>query len=205
MIGARRIAAGLASGLVLWAAAAPAAPASGGAIDRGYVIGRWTDNGDCADAVAIRPDGVFRASNGNEGLWHLADDRLTLQGESTLTLRIVPVDRDTMDVINPDDSRGRSTRCPGGEDDGGDAPAPALDRAYVIGRWTDDQDCSNAVDFVEDGRFVASNGNEGLWLLVGDRLTMRGGSSLTLRIVPVDRDTMTVVNPDGALGRSTRC
>jgi hypothetical protein len=98
----------------------------------------------------------------------------------------------------------------GDKDVAGDAvPAAAggvtLDRAYVAGRWTDNGDCSVAVDFGLDGRFSANNGAGGLWNLDGDRLTMSGSSTLTLQIVPIDQDTMNVVNPDGSLGRSTRC
>ena len=81
----------------------------------------------------------------------------------------------------------------------------ALDRAYVMGRWTDDGDCDNAVDFLPDGRLVASNGREGLWNLAGDRLTMTVNSTITLQVVPIDQNVMNVVNPDGSLGRSTRC
>jgi hypothetical protein len=86
---------------------------------------------------------------------------------------------------------------------------PPLDRDYIIGRWTDDGDCSNsgqAAEFGADGSFAAANGGGGLWHLDGDRLTMTGPAGTnTLRIVPVDQDTMTVINPDGSLGRSTRC
>lgn len=83
--------------------------------------------------------------------------------------------------------------------------APTLDRAYVVGRWTDNGDCGVAAEFAADGRFFANNGAQGLWNLQGDRLTMTGSSTLTLQIVPIDQDTMNVVNPDGSLGRSTRC
>ena len=83
--------------------------------------------------------------------------------------------------------------------------AVTLDRAYVVGRWTDNGDCSVAAEFGEDGRFEANNGTGGLWNLQGDRLTMTGSSTLTLQIVPIDQNTMNVVNPDGSLGRSTRC
>lgn len=99
--------------------------------------------------------------------------------------------------------------------DGGKDPAAAavpaasgnvvLDRAYVMGRWTDDGNCGNAVDFGSDGRFVAANGAGGLWHIAGDQLTMTGNATLTLQIVPIDQNTMTVVNTDGSLGRSTRC
>ena len=92
---------------------------------------------------------------------------------------------------------------------GGAVPAAAggiaLDRAFVVGRWTDNEDCDNAVDFMQDGRFLAANGTGGLWNLDGDELTMTGSDTVVIRIVPIDRNTITVVNRDGSLGRSTRC
>ena len=83
--------------------------------------------------------------------------------------------------------------------------AIAVDRDFLIGRWTDNNDCSVAVTFAGDGRFVTHDGRAGLWHLEGDRLTMTGQATLVLRIVPIDRDTINVINPDGSLGRSTRC
>ena len=83
--------------------------------------------------------------------------------------------------------------------------AIAVDRDFLIGRWTDNGDCSVAVTFAGDGRFITHDGRAGLWHLEGDRLTMTGQSTLVLRIVPIDRDTINVINPDGTLGRSTRC
>jgi hypothetical protein len=92
---------------------------------------------------------------------------------------------------------------------GGAVPAASgavqLDRTYLMGRWTDDGDCGNVIEFTQDGRFIAANGGTGLWNLDGDRLTMTGRATATLRIVPIDQDTMTVINADGSLGRSTRC
>jgi len=96
---------------------------------------------------------------------------------------------------------------------GGAVPAASgpvqLDRAYLLGRWTDDSDCgseaSNLIEFTQDGRFLAANGGTGLWNLDGDELTMTGRETATIRIVPIDQNTMTVVNADGSLGRSTRC
>ena len=86
----------------------------------------------------------------------------------------------------------------------GGAPA-GIDRAYMIGRWTDD-DCDRAADFFADGRFVPATGAEGLWSLNGDRLSIVSqGNTFTVQLVPIDRDSMTVVNADGSLGRSTRC
>ncbi|MEA3047758.1 MAG: hypothetical protein QOJ53_2090, partial [Sphingomonadales bacterium] len=93
---------------------------------------------------------------------------------------------------------------------GGAVPASSsgtvrLDRTYVMGRWTDDDDCGNVIEFTQDGRFIAPNGGTGLWNLDGDELTMSGSQTATIRLVVIDRDTMTVVNSDGSLGRSTRC
>jgi hypothetical protein len=83
---------------------------------------------------------------------------------------------------------------------------PTLERAFVVGRWTDKGDCSDSVEFSPDGRFVTANGGGGLWNLEGSELTMSGNAqTITMRIVPVDQNTMTVVNQDGSLGRSTRC
>ena len=93
---------------------------------------------------------------------------------------------------------------------GGAIPATSsgavqLDRTYVMGRWTDDDDCSNAIEFTQDGRFLAANGGSGLWNLDGAWLTMTGRDTARVRVVPIDQNTMTVVNTDGSLGRSTRC
>lgn len=96
------------------------------------------------------------------------------------------------------DSSGTATQASAGG-------APALDRGYVAGRWSDKEDCSDAVEFTADGRFVTADGRGGLWNLQGDELTMSGNGTVTMRIVPIDQNTMTVVNTDGSLGRSTRC
>jgi hypothetical protein len=92
---------------------------------------------------------------------------------------------------------------------GGAIPASSsgvvLDRTYMMGRWTDDDDCDKAIEFTQDGRFIAANGGTGLWNLDGDRLTMSGNGTATIRISPVDQNTITVINGDGSLSRSTRC
>ena len=82
-----------------------------------------------------------------------------------------------------------------------------VDRAYLLGRWTDTGDCGNAVDFNPDGRFVALDGTVGQWSLAGDRLTLarERAPTLTLQLVPIDQARMSVVNPDGSLGESSRC
>jgi len=92
-----------------------------------------------------------------------------------------------------------------------DAPAAdsaiAIDRLFIIGIWTDDGDCdsSTLIEFRSDGAFHLPDGVTGRWKLDGDALILTGVSTVTVRIVPIDRDTITVVNEDGSLGRSTRC
>lgn len=104
-----------------------------------------------------------------------------------------------------DAGAGLDGKNPAGATQAGSMGNVVPDRAYVLGRWTDDGDCDNAVDFTADGRFLAANGSQGLWNLAGDRLTLTGASTTTLQLVPIDQNTMNVVNPDGSLGRSTRC
>jgi hypothetical protein len=88
------------------------------------------------------------------------------------------------------------------------ARAPAhirVDQAYLVGAWTDDGDCADAVRFISDGRFVLADGGGGNWSLSGDRLTMTGSKVVAVRIVPIDRDRIRILHADGSRGSSTRC
>ena len=87
----------------------------------------------------------------------------------------------------------------------GPTPAPALDSAYLVGRWTSagEGDCSSS--FNNDGTFTARDGGRGMWELAGDRLTLTGTSTVTLQVVPVDANAMTLVQADGSLVRAVRC
>ena len=86
---------------------------------------------------------------------------------------------------------------------------PILDWSYMIGRWTDDGNCSNsgptAISFLGNGSFVASNGGTGRWRLDGDRLTLSGRATATIRIIPTGPNAIDVINENGSRGRSTRC
>ena len=83
--------------------------------------------------------------------------------------------------------------------------APTLDRAFLIGRWTDNGDCSNSTEFSQSGQFQTSSGAGGLWTLAGDQLTLTGSQTMRMQIVVIDQNTINIVNPDGSVGRSTRC
>lgn len=131
----------IAAALLLALAAAPAAlaaqvegepadDAAAAALGRDYLIGAWTDSEDCAAAVAFDDDGTFVTPEGGEGMWEFDGARLILAGAGGIrSLRIVPVDADTMEVINEDGSRGRSIRCAAETGDGDGAGFVALDIA----------------------------------------------------------------------------
>lgn len=84
--------------------------------------------------------------------------------------------------------------------------ARTIDRGFIVGAWTDSEDCAAAIAFAEDGTFVLPDGAEGEWELVGDDLTMSGeGGETRVTIIPLDPDTMEVIDTEGGHGRSTRC
>jgi len=95
---------------------------------------------------------------------------------------------------------------PGPNASPGRAGRIAVDRDFLIGSWTDGGDCSTTVAFVADGTFATADGDQGVWSLSGDTLTLTGAAgSRSVTIIPIDRDTMEVVGENGAHDRTTRC
>ena len=84
---------------------------------------------------------------------------------------------------------------------------PTVDRAFLIGRWTDARDCHESGQFTADGHYTNTAGQSAAWTLEGDQLTLtfEGAAPRTLRVSAADQNTLNVVNPDGSTGRSTRC
>lgn len=84
---------------------------------------------------------------------------------------------------------------------------PTVDRAFLIGRWTDARDCRESGQFTADGHYTNTAGQNAAWTLEGDRLTLtfEGATPRTLQVSAADQNTLNVVNPDGSTGRSTRC
>ncbi len=81
-----------------------------------------------------------------------------------------------------------------------------VSRAFLIGRWTDNNDCNNTITFAEDGSFTVPGGAGGLWVLDGDQLTFQGDAgSRSARVQAPNADTIMLIHPDGSVGRSTRC
>ncbi|HEX8365690.1 MAG TPA: hypothetical protein VF603_10460 [Allosphingosinicella sp.] len=83
-----------------------------------FLLGFWTDDGDCTNVIEFVADGTFR-TGGETGLWILTDDKLTFQGTHAVSARLLAPDENTLILIHPDGSIGRSTRCP--------SPAPRAD------------------------------------------------------------------------------
>jgi hypothetical protein len=78
--------------------------------------------------------------------------------------------------------------------------------ALLIGSWTDNGNCNQAVQFLPDGTFRSFNGGGGEWQLDGEMLFLSGqGGNTTLRLESSDGRTILTTNPNGTTGRSTRC
>jgi hypothetical protein len=89
---------------------------------------------------------------------------------------------------------------------GGGAQTSGIDPSLLIGRWTDNGDCSNAFEYTADGRILLPDGSMALWRLNGDQLTLTGSNgSRTIRIASIDRSAAYGVNPDGSVESSQRC
>jgi hypothetical protein len=82
-------------------------------VDRAFLIGRWADGHDCHEAGQFSADGRYTNMAGQNAAWTLEGDQLTLtfEGAAPRTLRVSAADQNTLNVINPDGSTGRSTRC----------------------------------------------------------------------------------------------
>ena len=97
----------------------------------------------------------------------------------------------------------------------GPAPTPTpgptaagIDRNLLVGRWTDDGNCANALEFTADGRVLTADGTEGaVWVLNGDQLivTTAAGEQHMVRINSVDQSAIYSTDADGAVESSTRC
>jgi len=100
-----------------------------------------------------------------------------------------------------------------GGDSGGKDPTAVpvssgatFDRAALIGDWADDEACKSLISLGPDGTFRSADGGQGTWRLAGDVLTLEGpGGRYVVRIQSLDGSVLTVVNPNGSLGRSRRC
>ena len=87
-----------------------AAPAGDGALTRDYLVGRWTNSGDCGDAIEFRADGSMTGPFGETAQWELRGDQLFMVGNPD-PLTVVVIDQATMQTTNPGGTQRRATRC----------------------------------------------------------------------------------------------
>ena len=183
------------------------------AVTPAFLVGRWTDTGDCSNAVDFFADGRFRTTDGAEGRWTLQGTQLSFIGNSTVTAQVRATSRDAITLTHPDGSVGASTRCAARRIAMPPLPATAAEvlriggpvtAAMLIGSWTDSGDCAVAIQFLQDGRFIVPTGN-GRWALAGDQLSFTGNSTVTARVRAVGRDRILLIHRDGAIGQSMRC
>src|SRR5215217_4499115 len=92
-----------------------------------------------------------------------------------------------------------------GKPSGSSAGSPSDLRSFLVGRWTDNGDCSDYVDFLSDGRFVTSAGANGRWTLSGNRLTFRGTQTITATLGRTGDNSISLPPDDGSVGASPRC
>lgn len=201
-------------------APAPAQPQLAAAIQSvavtpAFLIGRWTDDGNCANTVEFLDDGQFVTSDGARGRWSLSNGRITFAGNQTVSARIHATGPTRIILTHDDGTIGESTRCTPPPPQRTMPPLPATAQAalamsrpaareMLLGRWTDNGDCANIVTFFADGRFTVPTG-AGTWTLVGERLTFRGSSIVGARLRSVGQDRILLIHDDGSVGQSVRC
>jgi hypothetical protein len=81
-------------------------------LDRDFLVGRWSDDGNCASTSEFFADGRWTAANGGTGNWSLVGNQLVVTGPSgAASVQVTAVDRNVMALQTPDGTTGRSTRC----------------------------------------------------------------------------------------------
>lgn len=84
------------------------------------------------------------------------------------------------------------------------APGPGdkPDRAFVVGKWGTDGDCTMAIDLRADG---TSDGPFGGWSFDDGVITFADAPDLEILVTVVDPDTMSSTNGSGKTSVMTRC
>jgi hypothetical protein len=82
--------------------------------------------------------------------------------------------------------------------------AGTLDRAFLIGRWGVNGDCSQVMEFAEDGTASPPAGSH--WSIAGDQVTVTNpGSAPDTKTVARTGDDAMTVSGGGAALSMTRC
>ena len=80
----------------------------------------------------------------------------------------------------------------------------ALEPSFLVGRWTETDNCQETVEFRADGSFVFPWGEEARWELRGDVLAMVGNPQ-TIRLRVTGPDTMEATKASGNVRQWRRC
>ena len=91
-------------------AAADGAASGDLTLNRDFMVGRWTEMGDCSDVAEFRADGNFVFPWGDTVPWQLNGDRLTVTGNQN-PFTVTVVDRNTLRVDKGGGSVRNWTRC----------------------------------------------------------------------------------------------
>ena len=95
--------------------------------------------------------------------------------------------------------------APGGPSATASSPAAEI-RALLIGKWTDGGNCAAGTEFRDDGTFTSADAGTGRWEQSNEYLTLTGNrATVELAVQEIDRTDMLTINPQGRLGRWTRC
>lgn len=79
-------------------------------------------------------------------------------------------------------------------------------RETLIGKWTDNRNCAQFVEFKDDGTFLSFTGGQGTWTLENSRVAMTGQNGTFVLILRGLADgTMEATDANGAVFLQTRC
>ena len=90
--------------------AAPAGEGASASLSRDYIVGRWTETGDCADAIEFRADGSLIGPFGESARWELRGNELYMV-DNPEPLVVTVVDANTMETVHTGGRTRRPTRC----------------------------------------------------------------------------------------------
>jgi len=130
------------------------------------------------------------------------------RGNDGLIANLQPVDgaAPAEDQAEPNEMQEAGPEMPPAPDGSQDGAAGGIDPSQLVGRWGDNGNCAQAVQFFANFTFVAPNGGRGNWRLNGDRLTLFSGErSATFRLRSIDSRRLVVEDSNGQTSESIRC
>ncbi|MCB2087418.1 MAG: hypothetical protein R3E18_13030 [Sphingomonadaceae bacterium] len=165
-------------------------------LSNSYLAGTWKDDRSCRGADAMSFDAFGNAVLQGTALNYSVTgvDQITLIGSGGSTvIRSQRVDQDTM-LLDYGGSRSPLYRCTAAAS----APTTAVPSftptpAFVVGTWTDSNNCADTFTFVGNGDMLNNRGLKvGQWLLSGNRLTLALTSgTIAYDLTATDANSMT--------------